>query len=126
MSRIADLVALNRELSEPVFTAMRLWSGIEPNKLRLPFVYLGNRALKTHEGIVILAERGLGLEAGMLLRSLIEIAINVKWIYEPELPISNRLDPSKVPSSTRAIVVSLTDAVNHPIERTKPSVGVVS
>ena len=45
---------------------------------------------------------------------------------EPELPISNRLDPSKVPSSTRAILVLLMNAVNHPIERTKPSVGVVS
>ena len=47
-------------------------------------------------------------------------------IFYPELPISNRLDPSKVPSSTRAILVLLMNAVNHPIERTKPSVGVVS
>ena len=47
-------------------------------------------------------------------------------IFKPELPISNRLGPSKVPSSTRAILVLLTDAVNHPIERTEPSVGVVS
>ena len=44
----------------------------------------------------------------------------------PELPISNRLGPSKVPSTTRAILVLLTDAVNHPIERTEPSVGVVN
>ena len=35
-------------------------------------------------------------------------------------------DPSNAPSSTRAIVVSLTDAVNHPIKLTKPSLGVVS
>ena len=45
---------------------------------------------------------------------------------EPELPISSCLDPSNAPSSTRAIVVSLTDAVNHPIKLTKPSLGVVS
>ena len=32
----------------------------------------------------------------------------------------------QVPSSTRAIVVSLTDAVNHPIKLTEPSLGVVS
>ena len=38
----------------------------------------------------------------------------------PELPISSCLGPSKVPSSTRAIVVSLTDAVNHPIKLTEP------
>ena len=44
----------------------------------------------------------------------------------PELPISSCLDPSNAPSSTRAIVVSLTDAVNHPIKLTKPSLGVVS
>ena len=46
--------------------------------------------------------------------------------FAPELPISNRLGPSNAPSSTRAIVVSLTDAVNHPIKLTKPSLGVVS
>ena len=46
--------------------------------------------------------------------------------YKPELPISSCLGPSNAPSSTRAIVVSLTDAVNHPIKLTKPSLGVVS
>ena len=44
----------------------------------------------------------------------------------PELPISSCLGPSNAPSSTRAIVVSVTDAVNHPIKLTKPSLGVVS
>ena len=42
------------------------------------------------------------------------------FLYKPELPISSCLGPSKVPSSTRAIVVSLTDAVNHPIKLTEP------
>ncbi len=46
--------------------------------------------------------------------------------YQPELPISSCLGPSNAPSSTRAIVVSVTDAVNHPIKLTKPSLGVVS
>ena len=46
--------------------------------------------------------------------------------FIPELPISSCLGPSNAPSSTRAIVVSLTDAVNHPIKLTKPSLGVVS
>ena len=36
------------------------------------------------------------------------------------------LDPSNVPSSTRPILVSLTNAVNHPIKFTKSSVGVVN
>ena len=47
-------------------------------------------------------------------------------VIQPELPISSCLDPSNAPSSTRAIVVSLTDAVNHPIKLTKPSLGVVN
>ena len=46
--------------------------------------------------------------------------------FKPELPISSCLGPSNAPSSTRAIVVSVTDAVNHPIKLTKPSLGVVS
>ena len=45
---------------------------------------------------------------------------------QPELPISSCLGPSNAPSSTRAIVVSVTDAVNHPIKLTEPSLGVVS
>ena len=44
----------------------------------------------------------------------------VTYTPKPELPISSCLGPSKVPSSTRAIVVSLTDAVNHPIKLTEP------
>ena len=57
----------------------------------------------------------------------IELFGNCKeeW-FKPELPISSCLDPSNAPSSTRAIVVSLTDAVNHPIKLTNPSLGVVS
>ena len=54
---------------------------------------------------------------------------NAVWVSDityPELPISSCLGPSNAPSSTRAIVVSLTDAVNHPIKLTKPSLGVVS
>ena len=42
------------------------------------------------------------------------------------ITISSCLDPSNAPSSTRAIVVSLTDAVNHPIKLTEPSLGVVN
>ena len=82
MSRLDDLVAFSRELSAPIWTAMASWSAIDQNSLKLPFVYLSHRALNIHEGIVVLAERGLGLEAGMLLRSLIEIGINVRWMWE--------------------------------------------
>ena len=35
-------------------------------------------------------------------------------MYYPEFPISSCLDPSDAPPSTRAIVVLLTNAVNHP------------
>ena len=40
---------------------------------------------------------------------------------KPEFPISSCLNPNSSPYSTRAIVVSLTNAVNHPIKLTKPS-----
>ena len=55
-----------------------------------------------------------------------EVRASPKPRSRPELPISSCLGPSNAPSSTRAIVVSRTDAVNHPIKLTKPSVGVVS
>ena len=45
---------------------------------------------------------------------------------KPEIPISSCLDPSGALSSTRAIVVLLTNAVNLPIKLTKPSVVVVN
>ena len=59
-------------------------------------------------------------DAALVLLTTVE-----RW-SKPELPISSCLDPGNAPSSTRAIVVSLTDAVNHPIKLTKPSLGVVS
>ena len=43
-----------------------------------------------------------------------------------ELPMSGCLDPSNAPSSTRAILESLTNAVNHQIKLTRPSVAVVN
>ena len=43
--------------------------------------------------------------------------------FNPEFPISSCLGPSNLPSSTRAAVVSLTDAVNLPVKLTKPSGG---
>ena len=46
--------------------------------------------------------------------------------FNPELPISNRLDQGNAPSSTRAIVVLLTNAVNLPIKLTNPSSGVLN
>lgn len=44
---------------------------------------------------------------------------------KPEFPISNCMGATKVRSSTRAMVVSRTNAVNHPVEFTRPSFGVV-
>ena len=50
----------------------------------------------------------------------------VRKMLKPELPISNRLDQGNAPSSTRAIVVLLTNAVNLPIKLTNPSSGVLN
>ena len=54
------------------------------------------------------------------------IRVHRRFDIEREFPISSCLDPSNAPSSTGAKVVSLTDAVNHPVKLTKPSVGVVN
>ena len=46
--------------------------------------------------------------------------------FNPEFPISTCLDPSDAPSSARAIVVSLADAVKLAIKLTRPSGGGVN
>ena len=66
------------------------------------------------------------LAASLPLENIVLETDSAPQPFKPELPISSCLDPSNAPSSTRAIVVSLTDAVNHPIKLTKPSLGVVS
>ena len=55
-----------------------------------------------------------------------ESRIGPVYRLQPEFPIPSCLDPNTSPSSTRAMVVSLTNAVNHPIKLTKPSVVVVN
>ena len=76
-----------------------------------------------------------GLDEALAAETLGENAAQIKfyclpiWSLEPskpEFPISECLDPSDARSSTRAMVVSLTNAVNHPIKLTKPCGGVVN
>lgn len=50
-------------------------SGPEDGKF-WPVVYIVIKALKTHESILALAERGLGQDAAILSRSIYETAIN--------------------------------------------------
>jgi len=45
-------------------------------------LFLAGKACKTYEAIVLLDERGFGQDAGVLTRSLLELAINVLWINE--------------------------------------------
>ena len=71
-----------------------------------------------------IADRGIQMYS--LIHSVDDFRRYLQKVCKPELPISNRLDPSNAPSSTRAIVVFLMNAVNHPIKLTKPSLGVVS
>ena len=84
--------------------------------------------------VIVVGGGNSGVEEGLFLTkfasrvTLLERGerLRASQVLQPELPISSCLDPSNAPSSTRAIVVSLTDAVNHPIKLTKPSLGVVS
>ena len=101
----------------------------------LPTAYALNGAIYLTRREVLLREKSLS-PAGTfpyVMAPERSMEIDTPWdyyfmnlIFEPELPISSCLDPSNAPSSTRAIVVSLTDAVNHPIKLTNPSLGVVS
>ncbi len=46
----------------------------------LPLLFFAVKALKTHEALLLLAQRGYGPDAGVLARSLLELAINAAWI----------------------------------------------
>ena len=74
------LTRLNRELRRPMVDALakkRLAPGEGP---LLPLLYLASKTLRTHESILILCERGAGLDAAMLSRSMFEAAVSAMWL----------------------------------------------
>ena len=60
-----------------------------------------------------------------MAQGFLYLVVIMDW-FSPTFPISSCLDPGNAPSSTRAIVVLLTNAVKRPIKLTKPSGGGVN
>ena len=48
--------------------------------------FLAGKACKTHEAVVNLAAAGYGQDAGILLRSLLNLVVNALWICEKPNP----------------------------------------
>ncbi len=82
------------------------------------------RCLRRIEGLLKVSETAvIPMVCGA---DLIQQAVDRSRRLHPEFPVSSCLDPGYSPSSTRAIVVLLTNAVNLPIKLTNPSGGVVN
>lgn len=84
------LVQLNcdllREIKGPLLRA-----SIDQNNTYASLVsFFAGKACKTHEAIVILAERGYGQDAGILLRGLVNLVINAYWIAKDPAARSER------------------------------------
>ncbi len=79
-----ELIKLNRNLR---VTLLSKWQRAPRPKSgkSWPLLYLAVQVANLHEAIEILASKGLGREAGILLRSMFEATINVLWIaQDPE------------------------------------------
>lgn len=77
---IQDLLKLNRDMHSKVVAGWKGYrSGPDDGKF-WPIVYFAIKALKTHESILALAERGLGHDAAILGRAIYETAINALWM----------------------------------------------
>ena len=80
MLSLPQLIKLNHDLRESLTSGwMAHKSG--PNDGRFwPLMHLAVQVLRKHEALVLLAERGFGQEAGMMLRSMFESTVNAMWI----------------------------------------------
>jgi len=72
----------------------RLKAGLDNRKYPIegqfwPLVYLTVKLLRHEEALEILADRGFGSEAGMILRSMFEAAVNIMWIIKDDNLIPN-------------------------------------
>lgn len=80
------LVRLNYELLGELKGAL-LQARIDQDNAYAQLVsFFAGKACKTHKAIVILAERGYGQDAGILLRSLVDLVISAYWISKDPVP----------------------------------------
>ena len=80
MLSIQQLILLNRELRKSLQLG---WTAhvSGPNEGKFwPLLHFAVQVIRKHEALEILAERGFGQEAGMMLRSMFEATVNAVWI----------------------------------------------
>ena len=85
---IQDLLKLNRDLHTEVVAGWNSYRSGPHDGNFWPVLYFAVKALKTHESIMALAERGLGQDAAILGRAIYETAINALWMAKD---LDNRL-----------------------------------
>lgn len=77
---IEDLIKSNRQLRESIQERLKQTRGKLYERKSWPLFYLATHVLRLHEALELLIERGFGREAGILLRSMFEAAVNIAWI----------------------------------------------
>lgn len=80
MLSMQDLIQVNRDLRKSLTSRLAFFKSHPSLGKRWPLLYLAVQVLRLHEALELLAERGYGREAGILLRSMFEAAVNALWI----------------------------------------------
>lgn len=90
---VKQLIRLNRDLRVTLTKKMRLHTLDIREEKAWPLLYLIIQAINLHEAIGLLISKGFGPEAGILLRSMLEVTINVMWICkDPEIRLARYAD----------------------------------
>lgn len=89
---IQHLLEINRELHAGIVAGWKSYRSGPTDGNFWPVVYFAIKALKTHESILLLAQRGLGQDAAILARSIYEAAINALWMAKD---LENRMQQFK-------------------------------
>jgi hypothetical protein len=81
MPSVQSLVQDNRILRN------KLKAGLDDRKYPIdgqlwPLVYLGVKILRHEESLELLTDRGFGSEAGIILRTMFEAAVNIMWLLK--------------------------------------------
>ena len=79
---LEELIKLNHELRVSLLTKWQMHAFYLKEGKSWPLLYLAIQVANLHEAIELLASRGFGREAGILLRSMFEATVNVMWIAQ--------------------------------------------
>lgn len=79
---LEELIKLNHELRVSLLTKWQTHASYLKEGKSWPLLYLAIQVANLHEAIELLASRGFGREAGILLRSMFEATVNVMWIAQ--------------------------------------------